>query len=231
MPRDLNHFCLGCYACMKDETKCPFYDEKKIIVDAMNDVDILIFTTPNYCMAPLAPMKAFIDLFFQYWIPHRPRKSMFSKKAVVISTTAGVGAGKAIKPVVRTLVYWGIPYVKSYGLAVQAANWSEVSKSKKEKIEKDIKSMRGKIKEILNRRSSLYQDIKEIIKIINRRLVGFKNYYRLKNAGKQLNKLDGYVLEKFTRWYNHKRQIRPRRRGIKQMYSLLKKEGIVYLAS
>ncbi|MEG0578257.1 MAG: hypothetical protein RR500_10450, partial [Bacilli bacterium] len=52
---------------------------------------------------------------------------------------------------------------------------------------------------------------------INRRLVGFKNYYGLKNAGKQLNKLDWYVLEKFTVWYNHKRQIRPRRRGIKQM--------------
>ena len=54
--------------------------------------------------------------------PHRPRKSMFSKKAVVISTTAGVGSGKAIKPVVRTLAYWGIPYIKSYGLAVQASN-------------------------------------------------------------------------------------------------------------
>ena len=87
------------------------------------------------------------------------------------------------------------------------------------------------IKDILNQRSSLYQDIKEMIKTINRRLVGFKNYYGLKNAGKQLKKLDWYVLEKFTIWYNHKRQIRPRRRGIKQMYALLKREGIVYLAS
>lgn len=94
-----------------------------------------------------------------------------------------------------------------------------------------MKSMRSKIKDILNQRSSLYQDIKEMIKRINRRLVGFKNYYGLKNAGKQLNKLNWYVLEKFTVWYNHKRQIRSRRRGIKEMYILLKRVGIVYLAS
>ena len=100
-----------------------------------------------------------------------------------------------------------------------------------EPSKKAMKSMRSKIKDILNKRSSLYQDIKEMIKIINRRLVGFKNYYGLKYAGKQLNKLDWYVLEKFTVWYNHKRQIRPRRKGIKQMYTLLKREGIVYLAS
>lgn len=100
-----------------------------------------------------------------------------------------------------------------------------------EPSKKAMKSMRGKIKDILNQRSSLYQDIKEMIKTINRRLVGFKNYYGLKNAEKQLNKLDWYVLEKFIVWYNHKRQIRPRRRGIKQMYALLKREGIVYLAS
>lgn len=91
--------------------------------------------------------------------------------------------------------------------------------------------MRSKIKEIFNQRNSLYKDIKEVIKITNRRLVGFKSYYGLKYAGKQLSKLDWYVLEKFTIWYNHKRQISSRRMGIKQMYPLLKREGIVYLAS
>lgn len=24
LPRDLNHFCLGCYQCIEDITKCPF---------------------------------------------------------------------------------------------------------------------------------------------------------------------------------------------------------------
>lgn len=78
-------------------------------------------------------MKAFLDLFFQYWIPHRPRKSMFSKKAVVISSTAGMGAGQAIKPVKRALAYWGMPYIKTYGLTVQASCWAEVAEEKRQK--------------------------------------------------------------------------------------------------
>ena len=146
LPRDLNHFCLGCYTCIEDEEKCPFYEEKKRIADAMEQADLLIFTTPNYCMAPSAPLKAFIDLFYQYWIPHRPRKDMFSKKAVVISTTAGTGAGQAIKTVKRTLAYWGVPYIKTYGVAVQASCWADVKADKKEKIEKDMVALAGKIR-------------------------------------------------------------------------------------
>lgn len=156
LPRDLNHFCVGCYTCISDETKCPFYNEKEIIEEAMNNADTLIFTTPNYCMAPSAPMKAFIDLFFQFWIPHRPRKSMFSKKAVVISTAAGAGMSKAIKPIKRTLAYWGIPNIKSYGIAVQASNWSEVKDRKKDKIEKDINVLARKIEDAKSKNPSLY---------------------------------------------------------------------------
>lgn len=26
-PRDLNHFCVGCYNCIEDETACPFYSD------------------------------------------------------------------------------------------------------------------------------------------------------------------------------------------------------------
>lgn len=156
LPRDLNHFCLGCYTCIEDEGKCPFYGEKKRIADAMEQADLLIFTTPNYCMAPSAPMKAFIDLFYQYWIPHRPRKCMFSKKAVVISTTAGMGAGQAIKTVKRTLAYWGVPYIKTYGVAVQASCWAEVKACKKEKIKKDMIALAEKIRRASCKKTSLY---------------------------------------------------------------------------
>ena len=156
LPRDLNHFCLGCYTCIEDEEKCPFYGEKKRIADEMEKADLLIFTTPNYCMAPSAPLKSFIDLFYQYWIPHRPRKCMFSKKAVVISTTAGMGAGCAIKTVKRTLAYWGVPYIKTYGVAVQASCWAEVEERKKEKVKKDMVALAGKIKRAACKKPSLY---------------------------------------------------------------------------
>ena len=46
-PRDLNHFCAGCYRCIEDDTACPYYEEKKVIMDAVEDADILIVTTPT----------------------------------------------------------------------------------------------------------------------------------------------------------------------------------------
>ncbi|MBO5459382.1 MAG: flavodoxin family protein, partial [Lachnospira sp.] len=71
LPRDLNHFCAGCYNCIEDETKCPYYKEKNIIMQAVEQSDLLIFTTPVYCMALSAPLKAFIDLTFTYWLSHK----------------------------------------------------------------------------------------------------------------------------------------------------------------
>lgn len=141
LPKDLNHFCAGCYACIEDETKCPYYKEKNAIMQEIEQSDLLVFTTPNYCMAPSAPMKAFMDLTFTYWLSHKPRECMFRKEAVVISTTAGAGAKQAIKPVARTLFYWGVPRIKSYGVGVQAMSWNGVSQKKKTKIEKDMRAL------------------------------------------------------------------------------------------
>ena len=141
LPSDLNHFCVGCYACIDDESKCPFYQEKKRIMDAVEVADLLVFTTPTYCMRASAPMKSFIDMTFTYWMVHRPRKCMFEKKALVVSTAAGSGMKTAIKDITDTLLYWGVPYVKTYGVAVQAMNWDSVSSKKKEQMEKKMQQL------------------------------------------------------------------------------------------
>ena len=156
LPASLNHFCLGCYSCIEDEVKCPYYSEKKVIADAMEQAELLIFTTSTYCLECSAPMKAFLDLFFNYWIPHRPRKYMFRKKAVIISTAAGTGTGKAIAPVKRALAYWGVPYRKGYGIAVSAMNWGQVPEKKKQRIEKDMTALAGKIKKAKVGKPSLF---------------------------------------------------------------------------
>lgn len=145
LPKALNHFCLGCYSCIEDETKCPFFTEKNAIMQEIEKADLLVFTTPNYCMAPSAPMKAFIDLTFTYWMTHKPRKCMFSKKAVIISTTAGMGSKQAIKPIKRALTYWGIPSISTYGKTVQAMNWESVPSKIKVQIEKAMKSLAKKL--------------------------------------------------------------------------------------
>ncbi len=155
LPRDLNHFCLGCYTCIEDESRCPYYEEKHRIMECVENADLLVFTTPNYCMAPSAPMKAFMDLTFTYWIAHKPRKCMFNKKAIVISTTAGAGARSAIKPIKTMLFYWGVPYVKTYGIGVQAMNWQGVATKKKDKIEKAMVKLAIKISKDKRPRASI----------------------------------------------------------------------------
>lgn len=152
LPRDLEHFCTGCYACIEDEERCPFHAEKKRIMDAVIKSDLLIFTTPTYCMRASAPMKTFIDLTFTYWMSHKPRACMFEKSAVVIATAAGTGAKRAVKDVANALFYWGVPNVKKYGVAVQAMNWDQVSEQKKAKIRKDTERLSKAVEKLVSPR-------------------------------------------------------------------------------
>ncbi|MBR6404446.1 MAG: NAD(P)H-dependent oxidoreductase [Eubacterium sp.] len=145
LPRDLDRFCLGCYTCIDDDTKCMFYEEKNRIMTEVESADLLIFTTPTYCLGASAPMKSFIDLTFNYWMSHKPRKCMFDKRAVVVSTAAGSGAKKAAKGIKDALFYWGVPYILTYGICIQAMNWNGVGKKKKQKIEKDVNRITRKL--------------------------------------------------------------------------------------
>ena len=136
-PRDLNHFCAGCYRCIEDAAACPYYGEKKAILDAVDAADLLIVTTPTYCLHMSAPLKAFFDLTFDMWMSHRPMASMFRKKAVIVSTSAGSSVKSAVKDVRDALFWMGVPRIVTYGMAVHAMNWQEVPEKKKAKTEKD----------------------------------------------------------------------------------------------
>lgn len=144
LPKDLDHFCLGCYSCIEDETRCPFWTQKKVIMDAMEQEDLLIFTSPNYCLAPSGAMKSFLDLFFDIWMVHRPKKWMFHKRAVILTASAGAAGGGVIRVIRDSLAGWGISYIKSYAKAVQATNWDMVKPEKKAQIEKDLEQMARK---------------------------------------------------------------------------------------
>ena len=143
-PKDLNHFCTGCCSCIEDAAACPFYAEKQKIINAIDAADLLIVTTPVYCLHVSAPLKSFFDLTFDLWMPHRPMGSMFRKKAVIVATSAGASAKSAMKDVQDALFYMGVPKIFKYGLAVQASNWQEVSAKKKAKIEKDTAALAKK---------------------------------------------------------------------------------------
>lgn len=143
-PKDLNHFCTGCYRCIEDAAACPYYGEKKAILDAVDAADLLIVTTPTYCLHLSAPLKSFFDLTFDLWMSHRPMASMFRKKAVIVSTSAGSSVKSAVKDVRDALFWMGVPRIVAYGMAVHAMNWQEVPDKKKAKIEKDTANIAKK---------------------------------------------------------------------------------------
>ncbi len=155
LPRDLSHFCLGCYQCIENIEKCPFYSEKKVILDAMEQSELLVFTTPNYCFGPSAQMKALIDLFFDFWMSHRPLPWMFKKKAVVISTCAGGGAKAAAKQIKRALLYMGVPYIRQYTVAVQAPNWDTIKPKKMAKIERGVARLAASVRKARNPKAGI----------------------------------------------------------------------------
>ncbi|WP_251038570.1 reverse transcriptase domain-containing protein [Paenibacillus albidus] len=81
-----------------------------------------------------------------------------------------------------------------------------------------MKKMRAKIKAYTKPRNKLFLDIKELVKGLNRKLQGFKNYYLLStHAKKWLKRIDWYVLERLTLFYNKKKNNRKKHGNLKHV--------------
>lgn len=64
-------------------------------------------------------------------------------------------------------------------------------------------------------------DIKELVKGLNRILQGFKNYYSISSIDKKwLNKVDWYVLERLTLYWNKKKNQRKKHARMKEVIKL-----------
>lgn len=94
-----------------------------------------------------------------------------------------------------------------------------------------MKKMKRIMKENVNQRHWLSQDIKVLVDIMNRKIRGWKNYYAMNNNKKWLRALDFYMLCTFTRWYNKKR-MNPRMLGdMAEVRKMLKDRGLERLAA
>lgn len=145
----VNHIpnCIGCFTCiLKDEKKCPHRSITKTIIQAIEQSDIIIVTTPNYCMGMTGQLKNFFDHMAYRFISHRPLDEMKNKLAVAISTTAGAGAGVATKQIKRQLFWWGIPKTYRINVAVAASKWDDVKPKTKVKIKEKAIKIAKKIK-------------------------------------------------------------------------------------
>ncbi len=131
--------CTGCMNCIMDgEENCPHFDKVNPIVEKIKDCDGLIMTSPVYAMNVSGLLKNFID--HTAYIYHRPE--YFTKKALVIVSTAGAGEKKVAKYMDETLRHWGFNKVYKIAHACggkETLETKEIDKTSR-KFSEDVKS-------------------------------------------------------------------------------------------
>ncbi|HAQ61066.1 TPA: flavin reductase [Candidatus Delongbacteria bacterium] len=147
LPKSMPNFCRGCWKCFTDYTKCPDHEYLNPIVEAMLDSDLLIFTAPVYVYHVPGQVKAFLDHFGYQWMAHQPRKEMFSKQALLISTAAGAGTKSTLKDLKDSMNFWGVAQTYTFGRNTHGADWDSVEGKRKLKFEKDVVKLARIIKD------------------------------------------------------------------------------------
>ena len=147
LPKDCPNFCRGCKTCfLKDEHLCKDAEYIQRIEEAMLSSDLLVFTTPSYVCHTTGAMKTTLDHFGYRWMPHRPAKEMFSKRAVIISQCLGAGAKSAAKDIKVSLSWWGISSIKMrcYKL-FSDVKWDKIPLKKRNLMETELKRLANRL--------------------------------------------------------------------------------------
>lgn len=150
LPKDCPSFCAGCTTCfVKGEDKCRNAQHSKPIREAIENADLLVFTTPAYVMHTTGAMKSFLDHMAFRWLPHRPHPAMFSKRAVIISQCLGAGAKSAAKDIKDSLSWWGISKIEIFITNLMSdISWDKLPHKKQIKITKKITRLSNKFAKI-----------------------------------------------------------------------------------
>lgn len=96
---------------------------------------------------------------------------------------------------------------------------------------KAMKKIKAAIKSNVNSRSLLVANEEDLIKNLNPKITGWKNYYTTKTSDKWMRALDWYVICTFTRWYNKKHQRRNRMSKIGFVRSTIYEKGLKRMAT
>jgi group II intron reverse transcriptase/maturase len=92
-----------------------------------------------------------------------------------------------------------------------------------------MKKMKNTIKETINKRYVLSKSIKELVKTINRKIIGCRNYYKTRNDIKWMTAIDWYILCTFTRWYNKKHKNCRYLSKLNKVKGILREQGLQYM--
>ena len=146
LPRDMPHFCTGCYSCfLHGENTCPHTAQVRPIVEAMLQSDVVILASPVYALDVTGQMKAFLDHACYLWLSHRPEPAMFGKIGLTVTTTAGAGLAHTAKTLRNSLRYWGMQKILRCSVAVSAMRWDDVPEKARRKINRQAERLGKKL--------------------------------------------------------------------------------------
>lgn len=147
-------FCCGCSNCFRlGYEKCPHFEKVNQIIKAMEDADGMIVASTTYNRRETSLLKNLFDhLSFML---HRPR--FFTSKALVLTTTGGVGGKAAAKSISSFLS--GIGFNRCLCFSAAAYSWNDYKPDQKTKeklfevagkFQKDVASGKLRSPSVLN---------------------------------------------------------------------------------
>lgn len=150
LPKDCPSFCAGCTVCFRgDENKCKDAQYTQKIQKALLEADLLVFASPAYVFHTTGAMKTMLDHFGYRWMPHRPAKEMFSKRAVIITQCLGAGDKSTAKDIKDSLSWWGVSFIKEYRFKLMSEiDWDKINEKKKNKMSSKLTDAANKFKNI-----------------------------------------------------------------------------------
>ena len=150
LPKDCPNFCVGCTTCfLTDEHKCKDAEYVQKIEKALLTADLLVFTSPAYVFHATGAMKSMLDHFGYRWMPHRPAKEMFGKRAVIITQCLGAGGKSAAKDIKDSLSWWGVSSIKVCSFKLMSdIHWDNIPEKKKGQMRAKLVNIADKIKRI-----------------------------------------------------------------------------------
>ena len=150
LPGDGPGFCMGCTACFRnDQIRCKDSEKVQKIEKSMLGADLLVFTSPAYVFHTTGAMKAMLDHFGYRWMPHRPAKEMFGKRAVIITQCLGAGGKSAAKDIKDSLSWWGISTIKVVSFKLMSEiDWDKIEDKRKASFKKKLESIAQKMRAI-----------------------------------------------------------------------------------
>ncbi len=150
LPKDGPGFCTGCTTCFRgNQDQCKDARTVQKIEKSLFEADLLVFTSPAYVFHTTGAMKVMLDHFGYRWMPHRPAKELFGKRAVIITQCLGGGGKSTAKDIKDSLSWWGISSIRVVSFKLMSEiDWDRIDEKKKESFKKKLNAVAGKMRTI-----------------------------------------------------------------------------------